>query len=184
MNSNQTRSFAGPAIAALIAIIPIASHAADTPPPLPDPAAIKIPDVTPSHDPKVREEGYKFYYFHNPGVSFSEAVQDLRECRAHLVPSGPVAVPGFIPWGEAHQTRPIEVPYSVLGAIILPKIWRGQDSGKMRRCMGTRGYARYAIPESAWKTLNEGDEEQPILMQAKLASSPKPDDEEVTERRS
>jgi len=56
-----------------------------------------------------------------------------------------------------------------------------ERSNKMRRCMGTRGYERDAIPEAAWDALNEGDEAQLILMQAKLGSAPKPRDEPVTE---
>lgn len=153
---------------------------------LPDPATITAPDVTPSTDSKVREEGYKFYYFHSPDVSFEMAYQDLRECRAHLVSGGMAPVPGFIPWGEKHRR---EVPQltpmyglvgGVMSAIIVPKLIRGQRSNKMRRCMGTRGYERYAISESVWDKLNDGDEEQLILMQAKLASGPKPADEVVT----
>ena len=146
-----------------------------------------VPDVAKSHDPKVRNQGYKFYYFHNPAVSFAEAWQDLKECRAHLVTAGDASVPGFIPWDEAHRRETIRgtQPYgrvgAALAAIILPKFERGIRSNKMRRCMGTRGYARYAIPEAAWKVLNDGDEQQFVLMQAKLASGAKPQDEAVTE---
>lgn len=154
---------------------------------LPDPATISVPDVTPSSDPKVVKDGYKFYYFHHPRISFAEAYQDLTECRAHLVAGGPAAVPGFIPWDEAHrrETPQLTPPYGLIGgavaAIILPKMERGVRSNKMRRCMGTRGYARYAITEANWDRLNEGDERQLILMQAKLASGPQPRDQEVTE---
>lgn len=69
---------------------------------------------------------------------------------------------------------------AAMAAIIMPKMQRGLDSNKMRRCMGTRGYDRYAIPEAAWNALNEGEEQQVLLMQAKLASGPKPSDEVVT----
>ena len=152
---------------------------------LPDPAAVTAPDVTPSDDPKVAEQGYKFYYFHNPEVGFAEAWRDLSECRAHLAAAGPAKVPGFIPWDEAHrrETRapaPSGLVGAALAAIIVPKLERGLRSNKMRRCMGTRGYVRYAIPEGAWNVLNEGEERQLILMQAKLASGPKPKDEAVT----
>jgi hypothetical protein len=164
--------------------------AADAAPSLPDPATIDAPDVVPTRDPKVSEEGYKFYYFHSPSVSFAEAHRDLKECRAHLPVGGPANVPGFVPWDEAHRRKVYEgftapsvlhvAVYSAIGAIVVPKIERGLRSNKMRRCMGTRGYARYAIPESVWERLNEGDEEQLTLMQAKLASGPKPQDEAVT----
>ncbi|MBK8373982.1 hypothetical protein [Sphingorhabdus sp.] len=161
----------------------IASAAPETA--LPDPTTISVPDVTPSADPKIREDGYKFYYFHSPDVSFETAYQDLRDCRAHLVSAGPAAVPGFIPWGEQHRREVFQgTPmYGIVGvamaAIIVPKMIRGQHSNKMRRCMGTRGYDRYAIAESVFDKLNDGEEQQLILMQAKLASGPKPADEVV-----
>ncbi|MDR6848144.1 hypothetical protein J2X47_002362 [Sphingomonas sp. BE270] len=154
---------------------------------LPDPATINVPDISPSTDPKVRAEGYKFYYFHNPTVRFSEAYQDFAECRAHLTGAGLVKVPGFIPWDESHRRKAIKpVPIyglvgDIIGDIILPKLERGMRSNKMRRCMGTRGYERYPISETVWKALNEGDEQQVRLMQAKIASGPKPQDAAVTE---
>lgn len=160
-------------------------QAAEAGPGLPDPATVNVPDVAPTGDPKVAEQGYKFYYFHNPGVSFAEAFRDLSECRAHLVVAGPAKVPGFVPWDEAHrrETRlpaPSGLVGAVLAGIIVPKLERGLRSNKMRRCMGIRGYDRYAIPESAFDLLNEGEERQLILMQAKLASGPKPRDQAVT----
>jgi len=159
---------------------------------------VKVPDVSPSQDPKVRSEGYKFYYFNNPAVSFADAYRDLVECRGHLVVAGPAKVPGFIPWDEAHRRRTRQggpmvvgpdmvtavagaVVFSAMAAIILPKMERGARSNKMRRCMGTRGYERYAITEDAWDILNKGDEKQLLLMQAKLAAAPRPQDEAVTE---
>jgi len=166
---------------------------------LPDPATITVPDVSPSSDPKIRSEGYKFYYFHNPAVTFAEAYQDLTECRAHLAFGGIQMVPGFIPWDEKHRRKVRQSAGMVvvgpsmltavvgsmvtagLAAIMLPKMERGARSNKMRRCMGTRGYVRYAISQSAFDTLNEGEEAQLIAMQAKLASSPKPQDEVVTD---
>ncbi|MDQ0250518.1 hypothetical protein J2W22_002582 [Sphingomonas kyeonggiensis] len=163
------------------------ANAQEAAPALPDPATVEVPDVTPSTDPKVREEGYKFYYFHSPDVSFAEAYQDLKECRAYLPMSGPVKVPGFIPWDETQRRRTIESPgmfglvgYAI-GALIQPKLERGVRSNKMRRCMGTRGYVRYAIPEATWEKLNDDkDEGALILKQAKLASGPAPKDEVVT----
>lgn len=163
------------------------ANAQEVAPALPDPATVEVPDVTPSADPKVREDGYKFYYFHSPDVSFAEAYQDLKECRAYLPMAGPARVPGFIPWDETHRRKSFDSPgmfglvgYAI-GAIIAPKMERGVRSNKMRRCMGTRGYVRYAIPEATWNKLNEGkDEGAMILMQAKLASGPAPKDEVVT----
>lgn len=172
----------------MVMLLPCVAHAQDaSPPPLPDPATIAVPDVTPSKDPKVRKDGYKFYYFHSSEVTFVQAWQDFRECRGYLIPGGLAQVPGFIPWDEAHILpipKPGLSPYGLIGeaigAVIVPKVVRGQRSNKMRRCMETRGYQRYAIPEETWERINSGDEDQIILMQAKLASGPKPLDEAVS----
>jgi len=178
--------------------LPVAAQAVDPPQALPDPETVKVPDVAPSQDPKVRSEGYKFYYFNNPAVSFAEAYRDLLECRGHLIVAGPAQVPGFIPWDEAHRRKTRQgspmvagpdmltamvgvAVFSAMAAIIMPKMERGARSNKMRRCMGTRGYERYAITEDAWNALNKGDEQQLLLMQAKLGAAPKPLDEAVTE---
>lgn len=173
-------------LCAVLVVLSVPANSEDIGP-LPDPSTITVPDVTPSTDPKVKEDGYKFYYFHNPEVSFAEAHQDLVECRGHLFAGGAQQVPGFIPFGEEHrrvvyQRQPMfpGLFTAALAAIILPKMQRGLESNKMRRCMGTRGYERYAIPEKAFDVLNNGEEAQIILMQAKLASGPKPQDEVVT----
>lgn len=171
---------------AAVATIVISARASDVAE-LPDPSTISIPDVTPSTDPKMKEEGYKFYYFHNSNVSFAEAHKDLVECRGYLIVGGGTQVPGFIPWGEEHrrvvyQGTPMfpGLVTAALAAIIVPKMQRGVESNKMRRCMGTRGYERYAVAEKTWDLLNEGEERQIILLQAKLASGPKPQNEVVT----
>ena len=167
--------------------------AAQTVADLPDPATITAPDTSAS-DPEVLKEGYKFFYFNNPSVSFSEAVADIAECRSFLANGAPPSVPGFIPWTEPVKRKQNRgggflVAYGLLGvgveaglaAIIMPKIERGLRNNKLRRCMEPRGYKRFALPEASWKILNEGDEKQLILTQAKLASGPQPANGEVTE---
>lgn len=155
--------------------------------PLPDPATIEIPDVSSADAKKLEKQGHKFFYFYNPSVSFSEAHEDLTDCRRHLEVGAAVLLPGYIPWVESVD-REIEYgpnPYglvgAIIGAIIAGPLERGARNNKMRMCMGPRGYLRYPLPEEAWKTLNEGDEETLILMQAKLASGSKPLAQEVTE---
>jgi len=161
---------------------------------LPDPATITVPDTS-ANDPEVLKEGYKFFYFNNPSVSFAEAAADIAECRSFLASGAPPSVPGFIPWTEPVKRKQNGGPgmfgatYGLIGvgitaglaAIIMPKMERGVRNNKLRRCMEPRGYARFALPEASWKVLNEGDEKQLILMQAKLASGPRPAQGEVTE---
>ena len=155
---------------------------------LPDPAAINVPDIAPSADPKGLKDGYKFFFFHNPTASFAEAYVDIAECRSFLVRDGVTTLPTFRPWVEPLKRKPqgyTAGSYGLVGAamasIIVPKLERGQRNNKLRRCMKPRGYARYAIAEADWDRLNDGDEATLIAMQAKLASGPKPSTTEVSE---
>ncbi len=167
-------------------------------PDLPDPATINVPDVG-TIDPKVQSEGYKFFYFHNPDITFADAVADIAECRSFLSKGAPPRVPGFIAWTEPVKRKVVTGPglinaaYGPLGiglsigfnaaltAIIMPKMERGLRNNKLRRCMEPRGYARYPLPEASWQVLNEGDETKLILIQAKLATGPKPTTGKVEE---
>lgn len=49
-----------------------------------DPATIVAPEILPTTHPVVIKNGYKFYYFYNPSVSFDEAYKDFQECRVNL----------------------------------------------------------------------------------------------------
>jgi hypothetical protein len=154
---------------------------------LPDPTGITLPDMSGNDDPKVMKNGYKFFYFHNSAVSFAEAHADLTECRSHLVAGAFLPMPGFVPWVETNKRKIVTGPSqfglvgAVISSIIAPKAERGIRNNKMRRCMGVRGYVRYAVKEASWDVLNEGEEPKLIAMQAKLATGPKPDAKEVTE---
>ena len=182
-----------------LAAISAAPAAAQDVPPIPDPASITVPDLS-STDPSVVSNGYKFFVFRKPGVDFSTAAQDIAECRSFLVSGAGRGLPSFVPWVEpvnrqAQNDIIISSPYGAAGiaiegmmkagmaAIILPKMERGLRNNKMRRCMGPRGYRRFAVPESAWNAMNEGDDElEMVLMQAKVASSDTPGLVEVTEK--
>lgn len=127
--------------------------------------------------------------FHNPSVDFATAYADIAECRSFL-PAGPGrALPGFTPWVAAPRAAPIQSginPYGLvgdaIGAIILPKMERGQNNTVLRRCMETRGYVRYAVSEAAWNTLNDPKNPMIIAMQAKVATGPKPLQPEVIDQ--
>lgn len=160
----------------------------------PDPATVDTPVVN-SDDPKVIDQGYKFFYFYSPDVDFPKAVSDVAECRSFLRHGVFLPQSHFIPWVEpAHRKIPKAdyfSPYGPLGSlmaaaiagIIMPKINRGLDNNMVRRCMEPRGYKRYPIPEDSWKAINQGkDERQNILAQAKLASGVRPQLPEVTEK--
>ena len=153
--------------------------------PPPDPAAVQLPDLS-STDPEVINNGGKFFAFVNPSLTYAQAYEDIAECRSFL-PTGIMRpLPGFVPWEEPSVRppvvyQPVGLAAGILVSIIMPKLERGQRNNKMRRCMGQRGYQRVAIPEAAWKMLNEGDEFQLIAKQAKLAITPGLKLHEVTE---
>ncbi len=73
---------------------------------IPDPAGVTLPPMRFGDDPKVAAQGFKFFFFHNPAVSYEEAFADFAECRAHLPQGAALSVPSFVPWVEATR-RPV-----------------------------------------------------------------------------
>lgn len=172
-------------IAFLLAALVAAPASADPGLAPPDPASVQLPDLGPT-TPEVIKEGGKFFAFVNPSLTYAQAHADVAECRSFL----PVGVfrplPSFVPWEEPSNRppivyQPVGLAAGILVSIIMPKMERGQRNNKLRRCMGPRGYTRVAIPEAAWKVLNEGDEQLLIARQAKLATTPGLTLHEVTE---
>lgn len=150
-----------------------------------DPASVRLPDLG-SITPEVIKEGGKFFAFFNPSLTYAQAYTDVAECRSFLATGIMRPLPSFVPWEEPSARppvvyRPVGLAAGIIASIIIPKLERGQRNNKLRRCMGPRGYKRFAIPEAAWKTLNEGAEMQLIAKQAKLATTPGVRLHEVTE---
>jgi len=142
----------------------------------PDPASVQLPELGPI-TPEVISEGGKFFAFVNPSLTYAQAYDDIAECRSFLQTGIMRPLPSFVPWEEPSARppvvyAPVGIAAGIIASIIIPKLERGQRNTKLRRCMGPRGYQRFAIPEAAWKTLNEGDEMQLIAKQAKLATTP------------
>lgn len=157
---------------AALAVVPASAESGLAPP---DPASVQLPDFG-TITPEVIKEGGKFFAFVSPSLTYAQAYEDIAECRSFL-PTGIMRpLPSFVPWEEPSVRppvvyQPVGLAAGILVSIIMPKLERGQRNNKMRRCMGPRGYQRAAIPEAAWKMLNEGDELQLIAKQAKLASA-------------
>lgn len=157
---------------------------ADAPP---SPSEVELPDIVFGSDPNVAKDGYKFFFFHNPDLSFDEAYADFAECRTQLATGSFLPLPGFVPWVEENN-RKLVVPVNnyglvgaAIGAIIQPKLERGILNNKMRLCMGRRGYVRYAMNEAAYDAIWDAEPSDSIAMQAKLATGPAPQADEVTE---
>ena len=123
----------------------------------------------------------KYVLFHKLGISRDQAEADLRFCWQFLSRGVQRSVPGFIPWRSADAPR--QVTYSngqfglvgeVIGAIIAGPLDRSVRQSRMFRCMLPRGYGRYRTSEALWKTLNMGDVNTGIAIQAQIASGPVP----------
>jgi hypothetical protein len=157
---------------------------------LPDPAKIVAPDIS-TNDPKALSDGYKFFIFHSSSVNFSTAYTDILECRRFMTSSMGFGrkMPDFIPWVVTPQPRALASgpnQYGLVGsaieAISAPKILRGLNNTILRRCMETRGYARYPVSEVVWESLNDPENPTAIAVQAKIASGPKPLQAEVVDQ--
>lgn len=150
-------------------------------PPLPDPAAIVVPDLSGSMRPDVIRNGAKYFFFHREGVTFTTAHADLAECFLYLQPSSweSVSLNRFVPWDTrpGRKTTFSSNPYGLVGALIVGAVegtLNHRDyQAKMRSCcMEPRGYVRYGVPEDIWKRVTALPEEQAIAVLAKIASGP------------
>jgi hypothetical protein len=154
-------------------------HAADGPP-LPDPAAIVVPDLSGSGKPEVIREGSKYFFFHQEGVSFEKAHADLSECALFLQPSSweSVHMNRFVPWESraGRRTVPASNQYGLVGVILAAAVegalHHRDYQAKLRSCMEPRGYLRYAVAEGIWKRVTRLPADQSIAIQAKIASGP------------
>lgn len=158
------------------------SSAALAQPPVPDPATVSTPDVTPTGDPKVHAAGNEYFYFHKPGVTFQQAYADVSDCFRYLPTGEFLTVPGFAPWHEANQRKdiPRQNQYGLVGvavaSMIAGPLERGLQNAKLRRCLEPRGYVRYAVPAATYKAIFSGPAETTIGVLSKLASGPQPSD--------
>lgn len=168
------------ALAALSAAAAPAS-AQDQPPP--DPATVTLPDMTPTRDRDVIEDGWKHFYFHKAGVSYAEAYADFAECYRFLpVPGMTNLLPAFVPWGEPLVLRPrppapnqYGLIGAAIGAMVAGPIERRAHQARLRRCLEPRGYVRYPLDEDRWERLIDNYSEASIARQALAASGPTPD---------
>ncbi len=156
-----------------------ASHAQDAPP-LPDPAAIVVPDLSGSGRPEVVREGSKYFFFHQEGVGFEKAHADLSECFLFLQPTSweSAKMNRFVPWDSkpGRKTTFASNPYGLVGAILVGAVEGSLNhrdyQAKMRSCMEPRGYIRYGVAEGIWKRVTGLPQDEAIAVLAKIASGP------------
>lgn len=153
----------------------------------PDPQTVTLPDLTTPRDPEVIKDGWKHFYFHKAGVTYEEAHADFSECYRYL----PVALtdpslPMFAPWSEVPGVKRFQPTYNyglvgmAIVALTAGSMERKAYQSRLRRCLETRGYVRYPLPEKVWRQLVDDYSERSIAMQAKAASLPAPDTDPVT----
>lgn len=156
---------------------------------LPDVATVDAPMFTPPASPSNESDNVKFFYLAKEGVSFREAYDDLADCYRFLEAGSTLHLPGYAPWREvAHRegepdsmfdpTHPLgEMVRTTLAAVFVPMldavISRNLANTKLRRCMATRGYRRFAVSKDIWLQIHKGTVREALLRQAKLASMSK-----------
>lgn len=158
-------------------------------------AAIEMPQLVFEETDKIRGDYEKYFYFHREGNSFNQAFADVSECDA--LSSGLSYYNGI---SSAQMTQHM-MQYGALaggiggaiGSVMADAIFGSAERRKQRRlnlrnCMFYKGYDRYGLDKDLWQTFNfeEGltrenakDREKAILMQAKVAAGPKPEQEAI-----
>ena len=152
--------------------------------PMPELAFDETADDTKDYD--------KYFYFHRDGTGFDEAYADIIECDA--------LASGFTYYGGAspYMTNYYAIQYGLggviggaIGSALADAIYGSAERRKERRfnlrnCMYFKGYDRFGLRKSLWEEFNfeEGNsKEEPekrarkLLMQAKVASGPRPQQE-------
>lgn len=145
-----------------------------------DIAAIQRPNTSFTPSAENVSNYHKYHYFHREGTSFNEAYADVVECDAYAS-------------GISYQSPAVYTAYGydpaaqALGNLIWGSDVRRELARTNRRfCMGVKGYSRYGLDETSWKTFNleEGNTRAPqqqrdaaLAKQALLASGPKPEQE-------
>lgn len=153
--------------------------------------AVQMPELA-FDASKVKEDDFeKYFYFHRPDTSFDVAYADITECDA--------LTSGLSYYGGANSSSVAGAmaQYGVLGgalggaigsvigdAIFGSSERRKQRRVNMRNCMFYKGYDRYGLEKDLWQEFNfeEGNSAEEaerrakkIMMQARVASGPKPE---------
>ncbi len=153
---------------------------------IPDPATIRVPDLSHSSYPEVVANGWKYFFFRREGVTFAEAYRDITDCQNFLWQSNfsVFSLPRFVAWTEpTGRTTGLPDPdfsqgllksavTSAITAMVEGTLERRDRQSKMRRCMETRGYIRYSVAEETWESVTALPRREAAAVQARIASGP------------
>ncbi len=153
-------------------------------------AAIAQPDIAFEETPDTIKTYEKYFYFHRDDTKFDQAFHDISECDAlsrginfyNQVDTGAAMAQHGLLAGAVGGAIGSLMADAIFGSAERRKIRRVN----MRRCMGFKGYNRYGMEKEKWQDFHfeeghgsvKGEKRRNyLLMQAKVASGPKPQQE-------
>lgn len=153
---------------------------------IPDPAKLKLPDLSGPLSDQDRSTGDKYFYFHRDGATYEEALDDIRGCDD--LARGVHSIHGWVDAPYPYAGTLAGAGGAVIGNLMVSLIFGSAEERKMRRnnmrrCMHYKGYERYALNKDVWqqfnfeealKTVPEDERVQMLALQAKAAAGPKP----------
>lgn len=158
-------------------------------------SAVAMPELAFDVSTVEPDDFEKYFYFHRADTSFDQAYGDIVECDA--LSSG-ISYYGGVDSGTMAANM---VQYGVLagavggaiGSLMADAIFGSAERRKQRRinmrnCMFYKGYDRYGLEKDLWQSFNfeEGlsktdpeEREVKLLVQARVASGPQPQQERL-----
>ena len=154
--------------------------------------AVPLPEREFDASQVAQDDFEKYFYFHRPDTTFDVAFLDITECDA--------LTSGLTFYGGASQSMINQQIFQygmagaiggAIGSVLADAIFgsgerRKQRRINMRNCMYYKGYDRYGLEKDLWQEFNfeEGNSReeaesraQKLMMQARVASGPKPEQE-------
>ena len=156
-------------------------------------AAVRMPALAFDETAEDVENYEKYFYFHRPETGFDEAYADIVECDA--LSSGVSIYRGADDAAIASAAIQYGVGPAMIGgaiaSVLIDAVVGSAERRKARRlnmrtCMDYKRYDRYGLRKDLWQEFNfdegngredEDDRSRALLMQARVASSPRPQQE-------
>jgi hypothetical protein len=151
-----------------------------------DPASIEMPVLAFTPDSEAEKNYDKYFYFHREGTDFATALSDIHECDGYArgLSYSAGGVTPYVPYGGMLGGA----IGGAIGSAMADAIFGSAERRKQRRmnlrtCMGFKEYKAYGLPKELWTGFNfeegltavdDARREALLLIQAKVASGPKP----------